>query len=97
MSNLKLTKEELEYVESCARDRHGRSGRLWFYASTLLPMCLVAAYGVLRRDFVAELVAFIGVMLFVVWSISQELRRVQTFLGLMRKVSDHERGTNDDV
>jgi hypothetical protein len=97
MSNLKLTKEELEYVELCARDRHGRSGRLWFYASVLLPTCLFAAYGVLRRDFIAESVAFVGAMLFISWRISQEFGRMQVFQGLMRKISDHQKGNHDNA
>ena len=61
MGDLSFTEPERDYVERVARDRDGVAGRVGFYAALLTPMLLFAAYSLLTQDFVAELLALLGV------------------------------------
>lgn len=90
MSHFGLTPEESAYVTRIALDRSGVRTRIAFYSAILVPMLLFAGYGVAKRDFVAELVAFIGLFLFVLWHIAYEIRYVELFRSLMRKVAERE-------
>ncbi|HVO48354.1 MAG TPA: hypothetical protein VMT29_18710 [Steroidobacteraceae bacterium] len=54
-------------------------------------MFLFAAYGLSTRDFIAELLAFIGVFLFVLWRASQEMSYLKVAQSTLRKVAAHER------
>jgi hypothetical protein len=91
MSDLNLTAEERQIVEAMARDRHGLASRLGFYASVLVPVVLFAAYGLSRRDFLAEAVATLGLLIFVGWRIAGELVRTGPYKSLCRKIVEHER------
>jgi hypothetical protein len=91
MGDLNFTEPERDYVERVARDRHGVAGRVGFYAAVLTPMLLFAVYGLLTQDSVAELLAFLGVFLFVLWRASQELGFLKVAQSALRKVADHER------
>ena len=94
MGDLNFTEPERDYVERVARDRHGVAGRIGFYAAVLTPMLLFAAYGLLTQDFIAELLAFLGVFLFVLWRASQELGLFRVAQSALRKVAEHERRNN---
>ena len=96
MGDLNLTEPERDYVERIARDRSGSSGRIGFYAAVLAPMVLFAGYGLIQQDFIAELLAFIGAFLFLVWRASQELTFTKVARSTMHKVAAHERKTDKD-
>ncbi len=89
MSDLKLTKEERELFAAMAQDRHGPFSRLTFYATTIGPCIVFAIVGVLRKDFVALLVAFCGLLGFLVWRINSELERLELYKSACRKIVEH--------
>ncbi len=91
MGDLNLTEAERDYIERVARDRSGASSRVGLYAAVLTPMLLFAGYGLVTQDFVAELLAFVGVFLFIVWRASQELGHLKVAQSALRKVAEHER------
>jgi uncharacterized membrane protein YoaK (UPF0700 family) len=91
MGDLNLTEPERDYVERIARDRSGSSGRIGLYAAVLTPMLLFAGYGLITQDFIAELLAFLGVFLFVLWRATQELSFLKVAQSALRKVAEHER------
>ena len=91
MGSLNLTGDERNLIERFAREREGVTSRLSFYASVLVPMALFATYGLIRRDFLAELIAFAGVFAFMTWRIAAELSRTDVFQSAMRKIAEHER------
>src|SRR5215475_5933459 len=90
MTDLHLTPDEGGVVEAMARDR-GRGSRLGFYGSVLVLCSFFAAYGIIQRDFVAVVVALIGLLIFVGWRIARELSHLNTFKSLCQKVAEHER------
>jgi hypothetical protein len=91
MSDLNLTKDEREIVEAMARDRHSIMSRLGFYSSVLVPMLLFAAYGLVKRDFLAEAIALLGSLIFIGWRISGELSRTSSYKSLCGKIVELER------
>lgn len=91
MGNLNLTEAELALVERAACNDQGMGARLSFYASILIPMVLFAAYGFFRKDFIAEFIAFVGIFIFIIWRISQEVDHVHVYQATMRKLVEHER------
>jgi hypothetical protein len=91
MSDLNLTKDEREIVEAMARDRHSVMSRLGFYSSVLVPMLLFAAYGLVKRDFLAEAIALLGLLIFIGWRISGGLSRTSPYKSLCGKIVEHER------
>jgi hypothetical protein len=54
-------------------------------------MLLFGGYGLVNQDFIAELLAFLGVFLFVLWRISPELGHHKVAQSALRKVAEHER------
>ncbi len=67
-------------------------GWYWaYYASFVLPMLAFCVYGLIRRDFVAEFIAFLGLLMFLLWRISRDMSRLSLYKSLFRKVVEHER------
>jgi hypothetical protein len=89
MSDLGLTHEERAYVERLAAA--SSTSYLAFYAALLLPLLAFAGYGILKRDFIAELIAFGGLCSFVLWRIGHEIARVPLCRSAFRKIVEHER------
>jgi|KBSSwiStaDraftv2_1062776.scaffolds.fasta_scaffold00036_137 hypothetical protein len=89
MSDLGLTPEERAYVERLAVV--SSKAYLAFYTAVILPLLAFAGYGIAKRDFVAELIAFGGLCLFVLWRISYEIARVPLCRSAFRKIVEHER------
>ena len=74
-----------------ARDRNGRWSRLTFYGSIVGPLLAFAVYGAINRDFAALLIAFGGLFVFLLWRVSQEFDRLDTYKAACIKVVEHER------
>ena len=91
VGDLNLTKDERGVFEDMAHDRHSLKSRLGFYGSLLVPLVAFAVYGAIKQDFVALLVAFGGLFLFVLWRPGYEFGRVETYKAACRKVVEHER------
>ena len=89
MSDLGLTPEERGYVERLAAA--SSKSYLAFYAAVLLPLLAFAGYGIVKRDFVAELIAFGGLCLFMLWRVGHEIARVPLCRSAFRKIVEHER------
>jgi hypothetical protein len=94
MSDLHFTEEETHLVEAMARDRHGVSSRMGFYASVLIPVFIFGVYGVLRRDFLATVLSLVGLGIFVGWHLSQESKYVGLYKSIFQKVAQHQRGVS---
>lgn len=91
MSDLELTKEERDYAMRVAHSNYSTS-RHWAYcASFVLPMLMFCLYGLLRNDFIAEFIAFFGLLLFLLWRISQETENLRVRKSFFHKVAEHER------
>lgn len=91
MSELHFTDEERDLVDAMARDRHGVVSRLGFYASVLVPVFVIGAYGIFRSDFLATVLALVGLAIFVCWNLSQESKYVGLYKSIFRKVAQHQR------
>lgn len=96
MGDLRLTNEEREIFEAMARDRNGRWSRLTFYGSIVGPFLAFAVYGAIKRDLAALLIAFGGLFLFLLWRLSYEFDRLDTYKAACKKVVEHER-TNANI
>ena len=91
MSDLGLTEEEREYVELIARDKFSATSVLGFYVCVVAPSVAFCIYGLVKRDYVAEFVAFAGLILFFTWYISHQVQRRHVYRSVFRKVAQHER------
>ena len=91
MGNLNLTTAERQFVERAALKRGSTRSLAAFYVCTLAPMLAFAAYGLVRRDAIAEFVAFAGVFLVMVWRISHEVVAIGLYESALRKIVEHER------
>jgi hypothetical protein len=74
MTSIGFTKEERKLIETYANDRSKLSTGLGFYALVIVPVIVYGGLGVVRRDFLPLLASLIGLLLFVYWRLSQELR-----------------------
>jgi len=90
MSDLNLNSEERALLHAW-RGQPSTLGRIAFYAAIMSPLLLFAAYGMLKRDFIAEFIAFLGVFLFLLWRISQEIPRARAYQSMLAKILEHER------
>ena len=90
MSELHFTDEEQELVNAMARDRHGVASRLGFYASVLVPVFVIGGYGIFRADFLATVLALVGLAIFVCWNLSQESKYAGLYKSIFQKVAQHQ-------
>lgn len=95
MTHLDLTKDERALLVRVANDPHSVKSRLGFYASVMAPLLGFCAYGFVKRDFIAEFIAFAGLFLFMAWRISQEFRRLAVYKSLLCKIAAHEKLARD--
>jgi hypothetical protein len=91
MTNIGFTKEERKLIEMYANDRSKRSTSLGFYALVIVPFIIYGVLGVIRRDFLPLLASLIGLLLFVYWRLSQELRVFEIHKSVFQKVLHHEK------
>jgi hypothetical protein len=91
VSDLELTKEERGYVMRVAHSEYSARSNWGFHAAFILPMLAFSLYGLICGDFVAEFIAFSGLLLFLLWRISRENERLVVRNSLFRKIADHER------
>lgn len=90
MSELHFTDEERDLVDAMARDRHSVASRLGFYASVLVPVFVIGGYGIFRADFLAMVLALVGLAIFVCWNLSQESKYVGLYKSIFQKVAQHQ-------
>ena len=74
MTELDLTDEERALVARWALIKADNGSRLSFYAAALFPALVFGIYGMLHKDIVALGLAFVGLVGFLVWRVSRELR-----------------------
>jgi hypothetical protein len=67
-----MTAEEREFVQRFAASQK-RFSRIGFFASVLFAPLAVAAYGAVQRDYMALLVAFLGLAGFVGWVVVHDI------------------------
>lgn len=80
-----LSKEELDLLHAYAKSE--TAGRRWgFYVAVLLPVVLFTVYGTIREDYIALLVAVIGLLGYVLWHISSEARYAVLVQSIAAKV-----------
>lgn len=92
MSELDLNDEERRLVALIARERTNTFSRLGFYAVVLVPVALLAVYGFLKHDYIAITIALLGLLLYVVWRLIQELSIIRVYRSIFAKVLAHEEG-----
>lgn len=80
-----FTPEEQRLLRAFANEK-GSDSRLWFYGSVLFAPVVFAVYGVLRQDYGAVLVAFIGLVAFTAWLVVGDARHAQALQGVCRKL-----------
>ena len=80
-----LTPEEENLLRLMATER-GNLDRLWFYVAVLLAPVAMAVYGFVQRDYIALAVAFFGLLVLVVWSITRELKHAAHFRTIAEKL-----------
>jgi hypothetical protein len=97
MSKLGFSKAESAYVARVVRSGDSNFDRLGFYAATLLPSCGFGFYGIVRGEIIALALAFIGLLLFLIWRISAELRHARVYFALFAKIDAFERTDNPDT
>lgn len=91
MSDLHFTEDETGLVNAMAGDRHGFASRVGFYASVLVPVFIFGAYGILNRDFLAVVLALVGLAIFVCWTLSRESKYLALYTSIFQKVAEHQR------
>ncbi len=89
MTHLNLTQDERALLDAWRMPSHAAS-HVAFYVAILAPMLLFAGYGLMRRDYVAEFIAFFGVLLILIWRIAQEIPRARLYRSLLGKIAEHE-------
>ena len=89
MSDLGLTPEERAYIERLSGAT--RQTHIAFYAAVLMPLLAFGAYGIAKRDYVAEIIAFCGLLILVLLRIAQEVSRIPLCRSTFLKIVEHER------
>jgi hypothetical protein len=69
---------------------------LGHYAAIFLPMASFAGYGVIRRDWIALLIAFAGLFLYQIWEVSYNVSRAAVHRALLTKLAEREFGEHQD-
>jgi hypothetical protein len=90
MNRLDFSAEERALLNAW-QVRSQTTERLGFYATVLAPMAIFAVYGLLKRDVIAEFIAFFGLFLFLLWRLSAENSRARVYRSMMSKIIEHER------
>jgi len=90
MSQLNLTDEERAMIAAMTAPHQGVGYRVASYASVLVPVTLIACYGILRSDIVAVSVAYGGLLIYMGWQMVSELRYVKLWNSVFRKIVEHE-------
>jgi len=80
-----FTPEEMRLIHRYSADR-GRFSRVSFYCAALFAPVLFAIYGTLQRDFVALLIAFLGLIAFVLWMLTADVRSGDLIRSVCRKL-----------
>jgi hypothetical protein len=83
-----LTDEEKHLVSSVLRNPPGRKEAIFEYGVYLAPSVLFAAYGLWRHDFVAEFVAFCGLLIAVLVYLSYTRHSSKVYYSLLRKYEE---------
>jgi hypothetical protein len=96
MSDIGFTREERQYIQRVHLDTYTSKWRLGYYAAMIGPMSVFGIYGLFRRDYVAEFIAFAGLLAFLCWRIAQELERMDVFKSVFLKLAEHERNDKLD-
>lgn len=93
MSQLNFTEEERSLIAAMTSPRQSVGYRIGAYASALVPVTLIAVYGLMRDDVVAVTVAFGGLLIYVCWQAWGDLRYVAVWAAICRKIAEHEKAS----
>ncbi|GHA03225.1 hypothetical protein GCM10008090_10270 [Arenicella chitinivorans] len=72
MKSDSFTEEELNYIKELSLQQSTLK-QVYFYACVLIAPLAFAIYGFINSDVLAMLIAFLGLMVFVAWFLSQSL------------------------
>lgn len=89
MSSLDLTDEERALITQAAAG-HGTLMNGVFYFSILAPPVVFAAYGLIKKDYVALFVAFASLLLLVSWRLVADASVNRVFRELAKKIKTHQ-------
>lgn len=84
-----FTDEERELIDAMARN-HSVASRLGFYASVLVPLYVMAGYGIFRADFLAIGLALVCLAIFLCWNLTQEFKYAGPYKSIFQKVAQHQ-------
>lgn len=65
--------------------------RLGFYTAALVPAIGFGGYGLIRSDFLALAMAFLGLLFFVLWRMAGEVKSSPLFFSIFSKIEALER------
>lgn len=80
-----FTDEERGLLLRFLSERSWRLDRMMWYTAYILPSVLFAAYSLLRRDFVAALVAYIAILIVALMYLSYNSKDAELFRSAMEK------------
>lgn len=83
---LNLSAEELLLLQRWGDRPDAARAYLGFCTAVFLPLIAFAIYGALKRDSVAVLIGFGGLMLFELWRICTDLPRFRVYRSLAGKI-----------
>jgi hypothetical protein len=91
-----LTPEERSTIlRYLARPPRGRFDYFFAFAVYLIPSFLFALYGVWRSDFVAVAVAYLVLLIAIVYIIGYQTRSSRPFYSAIKKLVEHASGASE--
>ena len=80
-----FTKDELNYIKELSL-KQSTSRKVYFYICALFAPIAFATFGFVNEDIVAMLIAFIALILFVLWFLTQSFKAEKLLNNICEKI-----------
>ncbi len=90
-----FTQEEINYIKELSL-KQSTFKQVYFYGCVLTPPIAFAVYGFIKSDVFAMLIAFLGLIVFVAWFLSQSLGAVKILNSICQKIVQNLEASSSD-